>query len=107
MIYWARRSPSGLAVFPACRFAPHQDRNAMKAAAKAGLDRYLIYRMHVLSKMPDRGISDAVTGEARNYAAEARVILHWRARSARLRSWISPSKKRWRSIRGFGSAASE
>jgi hypothetical protein len=50
MIHGARRSPSGLAVFPGVPLSPiHQDRNAMKAAAKAGLDRFLIYRMHAPS----------------------------------------------------------
>jgi DNA-binding MarR family transcriptional regulator len=46
----------------------------MKAAAKAGLDQFLIYRMHVLSKLSDRGISERYQAKLDITLPEARVI---------------------------------
>lgn len=46
----------------------------MKAAAKAGLEQFLIYRMHVLNKLSDRGISERYQTKLEITLPEARVI---------------------------------
>ncbi|QCP49718.1 MarR family transcriptional regulator [Trinickia violacea] len=46
----------------------------MKAAAKAGLDQFLTYRMHVLNKLSDRGISELYQTKLDITLPEARVI---------------------------------
>lgn len=46
----------------------------MKAAAKAGLEQFLTYRMHVLNKLSDRGISERYQTKLDITLPEARVI---------------------------------
>jgi DNA-binding MarR family transcriptional regulator len=46
----------------------------MKAAAKAGLEQFLTYRMHVLNKLSDRGISERYQIKLEITLPEARVI---------------------------------
>jgi DNA-binding MarR family transcriptional regulator len=46
----------------------------MKAAANAGLDQFLTYRIHVLNKLSDRGISERYQTKLDITQAEARVI---------------------------------
>jgi DNA-binding MarR family transcriptional regulator len=46
----------------------------MKAADKAGLDQFLTYRMHVLNKLSDRGISELYQSKLDISLSEARVI---------------------------------
>jgi DNA-binding MarR family transcriptional regulator len=46
----------------------------MKAAAKAGLEQFLTYRMHVLNKLSDRGISERYQTKLGITLPEARVI---------------------------------
>ena len=46
----------------------------MKAAAKAGLEQFLIYRMHVLNKLSDRGIGERYQTKIGITLPEARVI---------------------------------
>ena len=46
----------------------------MKAAAKAGLEQFLIYRMHVLNKLSDRGIGGRYQTKLGITLPEARVI---------------------------------
>ena len=46
----------------------------MKAAAKAGLEQFLIYRMHVLNKLSDRGIGERYQTKLGITLPEARVI---------------------------------
>lgn len=46
----------------------------MKAAAKAGLDKFLTYRMHVLNKLSDRFISERYQTKLEITLPEARVI---------------------------------
>ena len=46
----------------------------MKAAAKAGLEQFLTYRMHVLNKLSDRGISERYQTKLEITLPEARVI---------------------------------
>lgn len=46
----------------------------MKAAAKAGLEQFLTYRMHVLNKASDRGISERYQAKLEITLPEARVI---------------------------------
>lgn len=46
----------------------------MKAAAKAGLDQFLTYRMHVLNKLSDRGIGERYDAKLAITLPEARVI---------------------------------
>lgn len=46
----------------------------MKAAAKAGLDKFLTYRMHVLNKLSDRCISERYQTKLEITLPEARVI---------------------------------
>ncbi len=46
----------------------------MKAAAKAGLEQFLTYRMHVLNKVSDRGISERYQTKLEITLPEARVI---------------------------------
>ena len=46
----------------------------MKAAAKAGLEQFLTYRMHVLNKVSDRGISERYQTKLDITLPEARVI---------------------------------
>lgn len=46
----------------------------MKAADKAGLDQFLTYRMHVLNKLSDRGISELYQSKLDISLPEARVI---------------------------------
>lgn len=48
--------------------------NSMKAAAKAGLEQFLTYRMHVLNKLSDRGISERYQTKLEITLPEARVI---------------------------------
>ena len=43
-------------------------------AAKAGLDQFLTYRMHVLNKLSDRGISERYQAKLGITLPEARVI---------------------------------
>lgn len=46
----------------------------MKAAAKAGLEQFLTYRMHVLNKLSDRGIGERYQTKLGITLPEARVI---------------------------------
>ncbi|PMS14689.1 MarR family transcriptional regulator [Trinickia dabaoshanensis] len=46
----------------------------MKAASKAGLEQFLTYRMHVLNKLSDRGISERYQTKLGVTLPEARVI---------------------------------
>lgn len=46
----------------------------MKAAAKHGLDQFLTYRMHMLNKLSDRGISERYQTKLDITLPEARVI---------------------------------
>lgn len=46
----------------------------MKAAAKAGLEQFLTYRMHVLNKLSDRGIGERYQSKLDITLPEARVI---------------------------------
>ncbi len=46
----------------------------MKAAAKAGLEQFLTYRMHVLNKLSDRGIGERYRTKLGITLPEARVI---------------------------------
>lgn len=46
----------------------------MNAAAKAGLEQFLTYRMHVLNKLSDRGISERYQTKLQITLPEARVI---------------------------------
>jgi len=46
----------------------------MKAAAKLGLEQFLTYRMHVLNKLSDRGISERYHAKLDITLPEARVI---------------------------------
>ena len=46
----------------------------MKAAAKLGLEEFLTYRMHVLNKLSDRGISERYHAKLGITLPEARVI---------------------------------
>jgi DNA-binding MarR family transcriptional regulator len=46
----------------------------MKAAAKAGLEQFLTYRMHVLNKLSDRGIGELYQTRLDITLPEARVI---------------------------------
>lgn len=46
----------------------------MKAASKAGLEQFLTYRMHVLNKLSDRGISERYQTKLEITLPEARVI---------------------------------
>jgi DNA-binding MarR family transcriptional regulator len=46
----------------------------MKAAAKAGLEQFLTYRMHVLNKLSDRGIGELYQTKLDITLPEARVI---------------------------------
>lgn len=46
----------------------------MKAPAKAGLEQFLTYRMHVLNKLSDRGISERYQAKLDITLPEARVI---------------------------------
>lgn len=46
----------------------------MKAAAKAGLEQFLTYRMHVLNKVSDRGIGERYQTKLDITLPEARVI---------------------------------
>ena len=46
----------------------------MKAASKAGLEQFLTYRMHVLNKLSDRGISERYQTKLGITLPEARVI---------------------------------
>ncbi|HEY1999669.1 MarR family transcriptional regulator [Paraburkholderia sp.] len=46
----------------------------MKASAKAGLEQFLTYRLHVLSKLADRGIADRYQEKLGVTLPEARVI---------------------------------
>ncbi|HEV3104271.1 MAG TPA: MarR family transcriptional regulator, partial [Trinickia sp.] len=43
-------------------------------AAKAGLDQFLIYRMHVLNKLSDRGIGDLYQTKLDITLPDARVL---------------------------------
>ena len=46
----------------------------MKAASQAGLEQFLTYRMHVLNKLSDRGISERYQTKLGITLPEARVI---------------------------------
>jgi DNA-binding MarR family transcriptional regulator len=46
----------------------------MKAASKAGLEQFLTYRLHVLNKLSDRGISERYQTKLDVTLPEARVI---------------------------------
>ena len=46
----------------------------MKASAKAGLEQFLTYRLHILNKLSERGISDRYLEKLGVTLPEARVI---------------------------------
>src|SRR5260370_635532 len=55
---------------------PHQldNRKTMKASDKAGLEQFLTYRLHILNKLSERGISERYLEKLGVTLPEARVI---------------------------------
>src|ERR1700749_2051605 len=56
------------------RTHPLDNRKTMKASDKAGLEQFLTYRLHILNKLSERGISDRYLEKLGVTLPEARVI---------------------------------
>src|SRR6516164_1983180 len=54
--------------------ASTHNRKTMKASDKAGLEQFLTYRLHVLNKLSERGISERYQAKLGVTLPEARVI---------------------------------